>query len=587
MDYKTQQLKLFLSALKNANFNPKFLDFLPRSTKDYCLNLLRAQQQFQGEEFKNDTRLINGLSSYLRDPVKVRPFLATLGIFTEQQKEFAEILEKPTAGVVSEQALQEETVSGQAASAQQSTAARQPVAAGGGQPLSSPRFSIPRAPRISTTPASTPKVQELSKTPVPDAFTKAFENEPAYKLDPTKKVPEKPSITGTGARPALSFQTPKLPSSFINSAKNVGSAAGRFFQRNVGKFLTLERGVTGFTTVLGGIVGKGLGGNPGMFAGAVTGGITPSFIKSGGGKFLGRVGGKVVDFGHGLSNEISSGGSRLKNKGIPKKFWLLLIGMFLFVGLTAALTGSSPVTPPGGGTQNQVNITKTGPDQVAIDQEIPYTITVIYTGGGTANITVNDTLDKQTSFKSASDNGTNQGETVTWIISNLHANTPKLLQLSVTPNVPQGSLGIWVVNSAQATVTSTSGGSQTANNNDCGGKYKNSINNPLGNFGDPSCSYTEKLAYQRLQQLDPTNADYWYNTVIPCESSYSPNAYNNASIQQQIDPAGAWGLTQMGRGKNGPNDHGDVDWTQQLSNSVDRQHQLNNWKYWGCAKDRW
>jgi len=114
----------------------------------------------------------------------------------------------------------------------------------------------------------------------------------------------------------------------------------------------------------------------------------------------------------------------------------------------------------------------------------------------------------------------------------------------------------------------------------CNGKYN--LNNPIGNFGDPTCTFSKDQLYSLLQQYDAQLAKHWFHVVVPCESGYNPNAYNNAAV----DSAGAWGLFQMGRGKNGPNDHGDVNWEQQASNAVFYNKMLINkglnGRYWEC-----
>lgn len=122
------------------------------------------------------------------------------------------------------------------------------------------------------------------------------------------------------------------------------------------------------------------------------------------------------------------------------------------------------------------------------------------------------------------------------------------------------------------------------NTTTCGGKY--SLNNPMGkNFGDPDCNFTKDDLYSLLKQYDPENADYWFSVVVPCESSYNPNALQDPSVA--VDPAGAWGLYQMGRGKNGEYDHGDVAWPQQTFNATTYRRNAGKWTYWACAKDRW
>ena len=66
------------------------------------------------------------------------------------------------------------------------------------------------------------------------------------------------------------------------------------------------------------------------------------------------------------------------------------------------------------------------------------------------------------------------------------------------------------------------------------------LNNPLKkNFGDPNCDFTKDSLFKLLRQLDPVNADRWFNTIIPCGSAYNPNAYTRFGNNPD-DPAGAW-----------------------------------------------
>lgn len=114
----------------------------------------------------------------------------------------------------------------------------------------------------------------------------------------------------------------------------------------------------------------------------------------------------------------------------------------------------------------------------------------------------------------------------------------------------------------------------------CGGKY--TLNNPVGNFGDPTCTYSNDQLYTLLQSQDPANAYDWYYKIAPCESSYIPVAYNPLAV----DSAGAWGLFQMGRGLNGPYDHGDVPWQQQITNAIEYNKLITSsgiGPYWACA----
>jgi hypothetical protein len=129
-----------------------------------------------------------------------------------------------------------------------------------------------------------------------------------------------------------------------------------------------------------------------------------------------------------------------------------------------------------------------------------------------------------------------------------------------------------------------------ANNNTCNGKYN--FSNPMGkNFGDPNCNFNKDKLITLLRQYDPQNADFWFNVVIPCESpGYNPNLYYRCGgAGCTPDPAGAWGLFQMGRGLNGQYDHGDVNWPQQVVNAttygkriVSMGYTLGD--YWFCAR---
>ena len=116
----------------------------------------------------------------------------------------------------------------------------------------------------------------------------------------------------------------------------------------------------------------------------------------------------------------------------------------------------------------------------------------------------------------------------------------------------------------------------------CDKKY--TLNNPMKkNFGDPNCDFTKDGLSKLLKELDPKNADKWFNKIVPCESKYNPNAY--APFSHSPDPAGTWGLYQMGRGLNGKNDHGDVEWKLQTSNAVNYNKGIGGtFSYWGCNR---
>lgn len=115
--------------------------------------------------------------------------------------------------------------------------------------------------------------------------------------------------------------------------------------------------------------------------------------------------------------------------------------------------------------------------------------------------------------------------------------------------------------------------------NGSGGSYYTPNLNTTGNFGDPSCDYSYNELYNVLWSLDSAHAFYFWSTIVPCESGNNPNA----TFFGSPDPAGAWGLFQMGRGKNGQYDHGDVIWRQQASNAINYHIGLGHgYGYWQC-----
>lgn len=166
---------------------------------------------------------------------------------------------------------------------------------------------------------------------------------------------EQPQTTTPQPQPAFprvtmgpKIQVPKIPTGLASGVKNFTTGAGIFFQRNVGKFLTVGNIATGISGLIGGVVGAGLtGGSPlGILAGA-GGGVVGRFWVGGGGggQFFGRVGNGLINFGVGVSNQVST---TALIKGPSKKIWVgALIGAFmLFIG-ASALSGLIPgQTPP-------------------------------------------------------------------------------------------------------------------------------------------------------------------------------------------------------------------------------------------------
>ncbi len=183
------------------------------------------------------------------------------------------------------------------------------------------------------------------KTPVPETFNKAFENEPEHVTNPSVKLP--------------GIQIPKAPPVLTSSLKNAASSGGIFFQRNIGKFLTPQTLATGATTVLGGIMGGGLtgGSSMGVFAGGITGASLPSFIKSGAaGPMLSRAGNGAANFLSNFSGNLSGPRftPRFRGTGVLKKFGtgrkvalaFLLFGLFFGFSLIAGVLspGNTPTS---------------------------------------------------------------------------------------------------------------------------------------------------------------------------------------------------------------------------------------------------
>lgn len=160
------------------------------------------------------------------------------------------------------------------------------------------------------------------------------------------------------------------------------------------------------------------------------------------------------------------------------------------------------------------------------------------------------------------------------------------LNVTIATNLKQT-----ISNQAYITLSSQGTISQEPNNNTCGNsgysRYMQ-INPTHKNFGDPSCNMSKDKLYAIIKQLDPDNVDRWFFVVVPGESGYNPNAYAPPSTGTP-DAGGAWGLFQMGQGKNGDYDHGNVDWIKQTFNAINyRKITINgSWRYWATARQWW
>ena len=177
--------------------------------------------------------------------------------------------------------------------------------------------------------------------------------------------------------------------------------------------------------------------------------------------------------------------------------------------------------------------------------------------------------------------------------------------IALKPKALQEHIGI-TKQDCNMNAASNSGGTQPGdggtppNSNDCSGLY--TLTNPVGNFGDPNCNYSDNQLYIKLQNIDPSNADFWFFTIAPCESlsrndgAMDPNSYNPGSTS-----GSAWGLFQMGHAAypelgipeqindislGTQYDRGDVEWNLQASNAVshNNNYQSPSFEYWACAQ---
>ncbi len=446
-------------------------------------------------------------------------------------------------------------------------------------------------------------------SPIPEVFTKSFEQ---LKNETFTQQTAKPTTPPTTTSHIQTPSLPKTRSSFFAVFKNIRIpklpvTVERNIRRFTNKFLTPSAIARGFTGIIGASMGWGVTHNPlGLSLGLAGGLAAPSAFKNQGfTENLLSIGGRFGNGGADFISGISSRGSSIRGNlsraggriggigGAGGKKWALLLlfllfGVALFGLLGFAPPGTNAPGGPGSNSNQNVQITKTGDATVQNGDPINYKIVVTYKGTGTADIQVVDTLP---SGITVTDDGGGKvnGQTITWTLAGVGANVPKTLNL-VTQTTPDAD-DTWIQNKANATITSSGGSINTGpntppNSDNCSGKY--TLRNPLGNFGDPKCSFTQEDLYKLLKQTDPSEADYWFYTVVRCESGYNPNAYANSVVVGTPDAAGAWGLFQMGRGKNGQYDHGDVAWENQTSNAVNYNKKLAKpWTYWQCTKNRW
>ena len=296
---------------------------------------------------------------------------------------------------------------------------------------------------------------------------------------------------------------------------------------------------------------------------------------------------------------------KIAQAALSNPYVLGAIGIFLFIILIIIALGANDELYADPNDPNQIPLTlsKTGPTEAQAGDELTYQIVVGYAGQA-QDITITDRIPEGTEFEPSTppparyDAAT---RTVTWSIKEVVPPSPAGLisnvntTLSLTLKATRDN--DFIVNQAEGFATGEvinnpeGGGGPDGPNfpptqDNCGGKY--SLKNPIGNFGDPQCDFEISKLGAELKRLDEPNAYKW-DKIVECESSYIPNAYASHESIGTPDLAGAWGLFQMGRGKNGVYDHGDVNWPLQISNAINDNYKrvvpagLPSFRYWQCA----
>ncbi len=281
-------------------------------------------------------------------------------------------------------------------------------------------------------------------------------------------------------------------------------------------------------------------------------------IKSGLGK-LGGIGGKVA-----AANPVV-GGALIANK--VRKNWkiilIIIFAIFFFFFdddrfneqlsyLPPTEEGSSSATSP---NISNLTVKKVGtkPDgcttncEVANGEDIGYRISVIYKGGGEANLEITDKIAENTQFKSAPE-GVFENGVVKWKIEKLKPNQEKILSLVVSPTKEN----FWAVNNAGGSITSVTGlGGDifacTFTRAGVSAPYKSSILSSMvsqaaGKTGVPSGVLASVARHENPEFT--TNADDNHDGV--------KNDY-----YYYVNPEGARavGLTQLSTGVTGSIDH--------------------------------
>lgn len=159
------------------------------------------------------------------------------------------------------------------------------------------------------------------------------------------------------------------------------------------------------------------------------------------GKHTGETNGGTVNWG---LTGISSG--QTKNLTLVVKALPSANDSYIVNNAEATITNITGITTA------PITINKAGEKPIVGNFElINYTITITYTGIGTADILVTDPLPANTKFVSATEGGQNLGNSVVWELKSLAPNQPKQLVLTIE----QTTADVWIVNQASAKITKT------------------------------------------------------------------------------------------------------------------------------------
>lgn len=350
--------------------------------------------------------------------------------------------------------------------------------------------------------------------PAPPVAIKA-EQPTETSATPTQATPttEAPPTTPPQPQPKASrpsFQTPRIPSTFMNSARGLGGNIGVFFQKNVGKYLTGDRamnflgkaGNVGINT-LSGITSFG-GGGGGIFSSL--GGSRITGARGGG--FFGRIGG----IGRG-----GVGGGSLIGKAKGRGGLVFAGSIIGFMFLTGALaimgttpTGEAAPLPPSSGSPG-------------LDYSIPFRST---------SVTVNNPEGIKTQIKNNWPNAQLQN----WDII-----VPQSIANGWNPTFV---LALWIEESGAQGKTPYDdplGCAPDPNkpnydiNISLGCLFRSFPANEYANdkFADFMCMYSESKKAPCVFQTNPNfpkNIKYWYSQLVPS----GPGALTSISVTEQI-----------------------------------------------------